>query len=239
MTALLELDVTDTLSAIERLKQEGTRVSLFAFVVRSIAVAISEHPDLNLVCHGKNCVRFDDVDVSVPIEVSTEEGNLPRNVVLRRAHRRSPADLFAELEEARHRHGRTGEVGDEDRRTQRMMRLFSWMPRFVRLAVMRLLMRNAFTIKKMAGTTLVTSVGKFAAIPGFVFTFATGPRAATFALGSVVDKPWINQGRVTVRSVLALSIIVNHDLVDGAPAARFARRLQQLIETGEGLARPA
>ena len=34
------------------------------------------------------------------------------------------------------------------------------------------------------------------------------------------------------RSILALTCIFDHDVVDGAPAARFATRLQQLIESG-------
>ena len=32
--------------------------------------------------------------------------------------------------------------------------------------------------------------------------------------------------------VVALTCIFDHDVVDGAPAARFATRLQQLIESG-------
>jgi pyruvate/2-oxoglutarate dehydrogenase complex dihydrolipoamide acyltransferase (E2) component len=56
-----------------------------------------------------------------------------------------------------------------------------------------------------------------------------------FVLGSVVEKPWIHAGQITPRSVLSLSVLVDHDLVDGAPAARFAQRLKALIESGEGL----
>jgi chloramphenicol O-acetyltransferase len=235
MTALLELDVTEAVRAIAELQRQGTRVSLFAFLVRSIAVAISEHPDLNLVCHGKRLVRFDDVDVSVPVEVTTPDGDFPREVVLRRAQHRSPAEIYAELEAARGQHRKTGAIGAEDRWARRMMRLFSRAPRFARLALMRHLMRDAFTVKRRAGTTLVTSVGKFAAIPGFAFSFTTGPRASTFAIGSVVEKPWVHEGRIAVRSILALGVLVNHDLVDGGPAARFARRLQALVESAEGL----
>lgn len=51
MVGLLELDVTEALGAIDRLRDQGQRVSLFSFLVRAIAVAISEHPDLNLVRH--------------------------------------------------------------------------------------------------------------------------------------------------------------------------------------------
>ena len=100
---------------------------------------------------------------------------------------------------------------------------------------MRVFMRNAFTVKRRAGTTLVTSVGKFASIPGFAFTFSTGPRAAAFAVGSVVEKPCAVGGRIEARSVLSLSVMINHDLLDGAPAARFAARLRTLVESGAGL----
>jgi pyruvate/2-oxoglutarate dehydrogenase complex dihydrolipoamide acyltransferase (E2) component len=236
MTALLELDVTEAEGAIARLQREGARVSLFAFVLRSIAVAISEHPDLNLVRHGgRRLVRFDDVDVSVPMEVTTPDGRFPRQVVVRGAQRRSPADVYAELEKARAHYGRTGDTGAEDRWARRMVRLFRRMPRFVRIGVIRLFMRSAFTVKRQGGTTLVTSVGKFASLPGFAFSFTTGPRAAAFAVGSVVQKPWIHRGRIAPRSILSLSIMVDHDLVDGAPASRFARRLQTMIESAEGL----
>jgi len=30
-------------------------------------------------------------------------------------------------------------------------------------------------------------------------------------------------------------VVFNHDLIDGAPAARFTRRLVELIESGYGL----
>lgn len=235
MIALLEFDITAALAAISELQRQGTRVSLFAFLVRSIAVALSEHPELNLVRHGSRLVRFEDVDVSVPVEVMTPQGNFPREVVIRRAQTRSAPEIYAEIEAARDSYQRTGELGAEDRFSQRMMTLLSWVPQFVRIALLRLIMRNAFIVKRKAGTTLVTSVGKFASIPGFAFTFSTGPRAAAFAIGSVVEKPWNHLGQLALRSILAVSVMVNHDLVDGAPAARFAGRLQELIESAEGL----
>lgn len=235
MTAMLEFDVTAPLAAIEELRSRGTRVSLFAFIVRSIAVAISEHPELNMVRHGKYLVRFEDVDVSVPVEVRTPEGNFPRETVIRRAQDLSSTETYAQLEAARARHTRTGSMSDVDRWLHRVLRLIQLFPRFVRVAIMRLAMRNAFRIKAHTGTTLVTSVGKFAAIPGFYSTFSTGPRAAVFVVGSVVEKPWIHAGQIVPRSVLTLTALIDHDLVDGAPAARFAQRLKALVESGEGL----
>jgi pyruvate/2-oxoglutarate dehydrogenase complex dihydrolipoamide acyltransferase (E2) component len=236
MIGLLELDVTEALARIAEMRRRGERVSLFSFVLRCIAVAIAEHPDMNLVRHGRRLVRFDDVDVSVPVEVQTDHGKFPREVVVRRAQDMSASQIFAVLEEAQSRHAKSGELGAEDRWVRRLTRAVRWLPRFLRIALVRLIVRDAFRIKARAGTTLVTSVGKFAAIPGHSFTFTTGPRAAAFVVGSAVDKPWAHEGRVAVRSVLSLSIVVDHDLVDGAPVARFATRLSALVEGAEGLA---
>jgi pyruvate/2-oxoglutarate dehydrogenase complex dihydrolipoamide acyltransferase (E2) component len=239
MVGLLELDVTEALAAIEALRHQGERVSLFAFVIRAIAVAISEHPDLNLVRHGRRLVAFDDVDVSVPIEVDTPDGHVPRQIVVRRAQDRTAQEIYGQLDAARTRHRESGTTSDEDRWAHRLQRALGWMPRFLRIAMVRQVMKNGFRIKARAGTTLVTSVGKFAAIPGFSLTFSTGPRAATFVVGGVVPRPWVHGGQLTVRSVLSLTVIVDHDLVDGAPAARFAERLQSLIESADGLVAPA
>lgn len=42
-------------------------------------------------------------------------------------------------------------------------------------------------------------------------------------------------GRIVSLQVLSLTIIFDHDIIDGAPAARFTRRLVELIESGYGL----
>jgi pyruvate/2-oxoglutarate dehydrogenase complex dihydrolipoamide acyltransferase (E2) component len=235
MVGLLELDVTRAVEAIDRLRASGAQVSLFAFVVRAIARAIAEHPDLNLVRHGTPLVRFEDVDVSVPVEVRRPEGESPREVVIRRAQDKTASEIYAELSGARASHAAVGELGAEDRWVRRLQQVMRFVPRVLRLVLVRWMTRDAFRIKARAGTTLVTSVGKFAAMPGFSFSFATGPRAAMFAVGGVVDRPWVDGGAVVVRKVLSLSIMVDHDLVDGAPAARFAHRLQQLVESADGL----
>ena len=91
--------------------------------------------------------------------------------------------------------------------------------------------------KRYAGTTSLTSVAKMATIPGFVLPLTGTPQATLFALGAVVDKPVVREGKVVPAKVLSLTAIFDHDVVDGAPAARFIRRLQELIETAAALER--
>ncbi|MCC6877010.1 MAG: 2-oxo acid dehydrogenase subunit E2 [Sandaracinaceae bacterium] len=230
MTAFMELDVTEPLESIEARKREGVRVSLFAHVVRSIAVALSEHRELNVVRHGRRIAYFEDVDVNIPVEVQTAEGKFPLQIVIRRAQDKGAGAIYDEIASARERYATEGATGAEDRWARTMMRVERWVPRLLRLFLIRRMIANARLVKQRSGTTLVTSVGKFASIPGFVTPFASGPRAVTFALGSVVDKPRVKDGCIAIRSVLALTAIFEHDLVDGAPAARFASRLRDLVE---------
>jgi len=43
-------------------------------------------------------------------------------------------------------------------------------------------------------------------------------------------------GQIRVREYLSLTVSFDHNMIDGAPAARFTERLKQLIESGYGLA---
>lgn len=235
MIGLVELDVSVAHERIAAMQRRGQRVSLFTFVVACIAKALSEHRDLNAIASSRKVYRFEDVDVSAAIELETPEGPYPYQLSLRRAQAKDAVELYAEIEAARARHASARDVGPEAHRFETAMRLLFWLPRFVRLWVLRQASRVPLAVKRWTGTTFVTSVGKFATVPGFVIPFAAGPMAASFALGGVVDKPVLRDGELRNHAFLSLTVIVNHDLVDGGPATRFVHRLQQLVESADGL----
>jgi hypothetical protein len=54
-------------------------------------------------------------------------------------------------------------------------------------------------------------------------------------VGSIAWKPAVVEGRVEPREILHLTVTFDHNIVDGAPATRFTRRLVELIEDGYGL----
>ena len=57
------------------------------------------------------------------------------------------------------------------------------------------------------------------------------PLTVVVTAGRVADRPVAREGAVVVRPMLPLTLSFDHTVVDGAPAARFARTLGQLIET--------
>lgn len=56
-----------------------------------------------------------------------------------------------------------------------------------------------------------------------------------FTLGSITTKPGVVRGAVVPREVLNLTVLIDHDVVDGAVVARFFTRLNELVGEGCGL----
>ena len=55
------------------------------------------------------------------------------------------------------------------------------------------------------------------------------------ALGGIGQKPGFVDGRIEVREYLSVTISFDHNVVDGAPAARFAQHWKELVERGAGI----
>ena len=56
------------------------------------------------------------------------------------------------------------------------------------------------------------------------------PQNALLGVGRSVQKPVVRGGEIVVREMMTLSLTGDHQVIDGAIAARFFRRLQQLVE---------
>lgn len=62
-----------------------------------------------------------------------------------------------------------------------------------------------------------------------------GAHTLSVAIGGIAEKPLAVDGGIEIREVVNLTLSFDHDIVDGAPAARFAKRLKERIEGGDGL----
>jgi pyruvate/2-oxoglutarate dehydrogenase complex dihydrolipoamide acyltransferase (E2) component len=57
----------------------------------------------------------------------------------------------------------------------------------------------------------------------------------TVALGGIAEKPGVVEGEIKIREYLDITVSIDHDIVDGAPAARFVYQFRDLVESGYGL----
>src|SRR6266536_720574 len=61
------------------------------------------------------------------------------------------------------------------------------------------------------------------------------PHSLFLTLVGITEKPGVVDGHIAIREYLSLTVSLDHDIIDGAPAARFVTRLKELIESGFGL----
>lgn len=85
----------------------------------------------------------------------------------------------------------------------------------------------------MNGTVSLTAVGMFGNGAGWGIPVSNHTLQIT--LGGIAEKPALLEGRIENREYLCMTISFDHDVVDGAPAARFVQRLKELIENSYGI----
>ena len=81
------------------------------------------------------------------------------------------------------------------------------------------------------GTFSLTVIGQ---VDGFTPILNDG-QTAILGVGRAVPKPAVKDGKVAIRDLSTMSLSVDHQVVDGAHATAFMRRLQQALERPEGL----
>jgi pyruvate dehydrogenase E2 component (dihydrolipoamide acetyltransferase) len=78
------------------------------------------------------------------------------------------------------------------------------------------------------GTFTITSLGSFD-IDAFTPVINL-PEAAILGVGRIAPKAVVREGQIVARQMWTLSLVFDHRLVDGAPAARFLQAIKAMIE---------
>ena len=79
-----------------------------------------------------------------------------------------------------------------------------------------------------ASTFTLTSLGSFG-VDAFT-PVINYPEAAILGVGRIAEKAVAIKGMLAVRNMCTLSLVFDHRLVDGAPAARFLAYIKELVE---------
>ena len=86
--------------------------------------------------------------------------------------------------------------------------------------------------KKM-GNVVITSLGMIGKINGWFIHKSVHP--ISFGIGSILKKPVVIDDEIKIREILNMTILFDHDVIDGAPFARFLKDLVKSIENGDEL----
>lgn len=231
---LLEVDVTLVRRFIAAHKaRTGETLSFTGYLTSCLARAVAEDKSVQSYLKGsRQLVTFDDVDVGLMVEGQIGEKRALMGYVLRAANSKTFLAIHEEIRAVQSAPvpANRGMPG-----WYRRVMVLPWPLSNVAKGVIKAAVRRDPTIAvAMGGTVGITSVGLFGGgRGGWGLTPTT--QSLSLVIGGISWKPVIIDGRVEPRELLSLTVMFNHDIIDGGPATRFTRRLVELVECGYGL----
>jgi len=225
---LVEADVTTARTFMRAHKEKtGESLSFTSFIIYCLAQAVDEHKVLNAYKNWRNqLVIYEDVNINTMVEVEFEGKKAPMPYIIQAANKRSFREIHDEI--------RRTQSQPHVTRESNFMRLFLNLPAFLRRFFYWFVMRVPQSFRQYSSPVLVTSVGMFG--KGITWWGIPFPNfTLTVTLAGMATKPGVVEGRIEVREYQCMTISIDHDIIDGAPAARFGRRFIQLVESAYGL----
>lgn len=224
---LVEFDITNARETMRHHKtQTGESLSLAAFFLACLGKAIEMNTQMHAYRDWRNrLIRFDELDVNMLFEVEVDGKKTLRPYILRGVNKKSFRELHQEI--------RTFQQDHQDSQEAQFINWFVRLPCFVRRLFLWVLFKQPQLIKAYSGTVVVSSIGMFGEGGGWGIPVPNHTLQLT--LGGIAKKPGVVEDRIEIREYLSVTISFDHDIVDGAPAARFTQQLKELIESGYSL----
>ncbi|HUT82665.1 MAG TPA: 2-oxo acid dehydrogenase subunit E2 [Candidatus Bathyarchaeia archaeon] len=225
---LMEVDITDPLAKIAEIKEkQNYNVSLTAWVAKCVAQTVMENKELNTYRRGRKLIVFDEVDISIIIEITTKEGKkVPYNYVIRNVETKSVRTITDEI-----RSYQDKVISEKDqlkRESNRFTSLYTFIPKFLRRFIIRRILKNPFSLKKVNGTVGITTMGMFIkGQGGWLVPFRD--KTLNIATGGIKENAIEQNGKIEKRKLLCTTFLIDHDIIDGAPGVRFIHRVSELM----------
>ena len=225
--ALFEVDVTKARQYLgEHEARTGEALSFTAFLAACIGQAVDRDKSMHACRNWRGqLVLFDEVDILVLFEIEHGGQVFPIGRVIRATNKRTVYDIHKEI--------RALQVKPLDAREAKAMQVLMRLPGFIRRLLLRIVDKSPLLTKRYRGTVGLTAIGMFANSGGWGIGAPHHTLGVT--VGGIARKPGVVEEKIAVRESLSLTLDFDHDIIDGAPAVRFAQQLSDLIEGGYGL----
>jgi pyruvate/2-oxoglutarate dehydrogenase complex dihydrolipoamide acyltransferase (E2) component len=231
VSALLEFDVTYSRKKLKELRRSGINVSFNGWLIKVISSVLQKYPEASAFLYNKKkLIIFKDINISILIEKKIDDRRVPIPLVLEKTNEKSATDITSEIENAKNQ-----ELTDNDivltKKSTFSEKVYYRLPGILRRNIWKIILRNPqFAYKKM-GNVVITSVGMMGQINGWFIHKSIHP--LSFGIGSVLKKPVVIDNEIKIREILNMTILADHDVIDGAPMVRFLNELTKYIEEGE------
>ncbi len=230
INAILEFDVTDSRRKLRDLRKNGTSISFNAWIIKVIGSIFHKHPEAAAYLYNKKrLIIFDDINVSMIVEKKIGDTKVPMPLVIEKVNYKSTLEITLEIENAKSQKLNPADIVLE-KESVAYHRLYYVLPGFIRRYFWKILLKNPKAAYKTMGNVAVTSIGMIGKINGWFIHKSVHP--ISFGIGSIIKKPVVINNEVKIREILNMTILVDHDVIDGAPMVRLLDDLTEYIETG-------
>lgn len=219
-----EVDVTIPRRLIKNhFEKTGIKFSFTGYIVKCLAQTLKQYPQFNSFIKGRKLVILEDITISVLTEREFEGEKIPKPVGIHQAQFKTYRQINNEIRAAK------SKSVDKKKRVSGQTWI-RFIPGFLLKTFVRLADRN-IKMAKRYGKVAVTAVGMFTNEP--IWFIPHGTATVLLTVGSIIKKTVWNEGVHEEREFLCLTGSFDHNIVDGAPAARFMNQLIETIRSGQ------
>lgn len=223
--------------------ESGERISVMYAVARALAMTIQKHPDLNAIVRFGNLYQRQDIDIFVQVVVEDEQhiGKADLSgVKLKNAEGMGVAEM------ARFTRERAAKIrGGKDEEFEHTKNTLTPLPGWIIKPLLRIIDFLQYTLNinpKFLGTpgdpfgsAMVTNVGVFGLTVGYAPFFPLARTPIIITLGTIEEKPLVEDGKIVIGRVLHLNGTFDHRVIDGYHAGVVSKEMRALLENPERL----
>lgn len=233
MIALLEIDITNIRKQIREKHKKGIFFSFTACIIKILGDCINSNRLLNARLKSeRKLIVFDDVDICFSIERKIAGGFYPFPLIIRSVNKKGIQEIDQEITKEINR-----KVYSESELFmpknlffgELFLKLFYFLPSFIRITLMKIMINNPIMAQKQLGSVGFATVNMNGKLSGWTLP-TKNPYSIYVSLGSISKKPWIIEDRIEARDILNVSVIFDHNVIDGNPARSFVNEFVKRID---------
>lgn len=233
VAAMIEIDVSESRENIKKIRNTTNRISFTAWLIKVISLTIKDHELAAGYLKGKRKVLvFNDINISLVVEKKLNGQKVPIPLIIEKANEKSIELITKQINDARDK-----EITNNDivlhNKSSHLELLYYVLPGFIRSFFWNYLLRHPHLAFKKMGNVAITSIGMIGNVSGWFIPISVHP--ICFGISNITKKPIVIGDKIEIREILNMTILIDHDVIDGSPMARFISDLSRNIEKGYGL----
>lgn len=223
------IDVETMVRLHKRYCHEVRPITYTTLYVKATALALARNPEANAVLFrkpfGYRIVRFERVDVNLPITRKLGETPVTFIGTIRDAARKTLSQIQDEISEYQH-------CAPEESFAIRRIRQFTGMPLWLaKLIHWRMTWSPRFYVDNVGTCGLTFVEGDW-----FEHFFPIAPTSVVFGIGALRKEPVVQGGEIVIGRRLKCSLMVDNFVISGLTGACLARDFKELLEIGSFIA---